>query len=43
MRAVVEALSASDPTLSQYGANEGLPALRDALRRKVEEVNGLRE
>ena len=37
MQAVVEALSA----LSQYGANEGLPALRDSLQRKVAEVNGL--
>ena len=39
--AIVSRVSGGDASLSQYGANEGLPALRDALKRKVAEVNGL--
>lgn len=32
---------ANDPAVSAYGPDEGLPALRDALRRKIREENGL--
>lgn len=32
---------AADPAVSQYGPDEGLPALREALRRKIREENGL--
>ncbi|KAI3437662.1 hypothetical protein D9Q98_000112 [Chlorella vulgaris] len=32
---------ANDPAVSSYGADEGLPALRDALRRQVRQDNGL--
>ena len=32
---------AGDPAVSQYGPDEGLPALREALRRKIREENGL--
>jgi len=30
-----------DPAVSAYGPDEGLPALREALRRKIQEENGL--
>jgi hypothetical protein len=32
---------APDPAVSAYGPDEGLPALREALRRKLKEENGL--
>lgn len=32
---------AGDPAVSQYGPDEGLPALRDALRKKIADENGL--
>ncbi|KAL4428806.1 hypothetical protein ABPG77_005244 [Micractinium sp. CCAP 211/92] len=35
------AAMAADPAVSQYGPDEGLPALREALRRKIREENGL--
>ena len=41
IQAVVQALGASDPTLSQYGANEGLPVLRQALKKKVQSTASL--
>lgn len=37
----VAASMAADPAVSQYGPDEGLPALREALRRKIREENGL--
>ena len=43
LEAVMRTLSSADPTLSQYGANEGLPALREALRKKVSQQNGLHD
>lgn len=35
------AAMANDPAVSAYGPDEGLPALREALRKKVQEENGL--
>lgn len=32
----------SDPAVSAYGPDEGLPALREALRHKIEQENGLK-
>ncbi len=39
IEAVVEA--ARKPSISCYGPNEGMPELREALRKKVSEVNHL--
>ena len=32
---------ANDPSVSSYGPDEGLPALREALRHKIRQENGL--
>lgn len=41
VEAGARALAAGGPAAHGYGPAEGLPALREALRRKIRDVNGL--
>ncbi len=41
LQRAAELVASGDPALSQYGPDEGLPELRQALREKLERENGL--
>lgn len=41
LQRAAELVASGDPALSQYGPDEGLPELRQALREKLQRENGL--